>query len=254
MGSILACSTAFAQVRGAAASIPQAGLAAGNIGVSAPAPVTGIRQATPAAVVRTLSTGLGRVRGNPGFGPYANSVTSGIANGVPGLGFDYPHLAAISGGLRVNQPAGFRRGGHHGQGSFAPIVFAGYPYYPYLNNSLGLDYNPSQQPAQPQIIVIQQPAPASAVQPREDEGNEPPDRPSASTAPPAPAPVRDVGEFVFIRRDGRILFASAYSVSGAQLRYVTPEGIRHTIALAELDATATQQMNEARGSTVQLRY
>jgi len=38
------------------------------------------------------------------------------------------------------------------------------------------------------------------------------------------------------------------------LRYITPAGIRHTIALAKLDATATQQMNEARGSTVQLRY
>jgi hypothetical protein len=67
-----------------------------------------------------------------------------------------------------------------------------------------------------------------------------------------PAPIREVGEFILVRRDGSILFASAFSVIGAQLRYVTPEGIRRTLPLAELDAVATQDMNEARGTTVQL--
>ena len=55
-----------------------------------------------------------------------------------------------------------------------------------------------------------------------------------------------------VRRDGRILFASAFSVSGAQVTYVTPEGIRHSVPMAEMDPDATQQMNEARGTTVQL--
>jgi hypothetical protein len=61
-----------------------------------------------------------------------------------------------------------------------------------------------------------------------------------------------VGDFILIRRDGRILFASAFSITGDQLRYVTPEGIRRSLPMSDLDADATQQMNEARGTTVQL--
>jgi hypothetical protein len=48
------------------------------------------------------------------------------------------------------------------------------------------------------------------------------------------------------------LFASVFSVVGSQLQYVTPEGIRRTLPISELDAGATQQMNEARGTTVQI--
>jgi hypothetical protein len=42
-----------------------------------------------------------------------------------------------------------------------------------------------------------------------------------------------------------------FSVTGTQVQYVTPEGIRHTLPLAELDTSATQEMNEARGTTLQ---
>jgi len=58
-----------------------------------------------------------------------NSVTFGGENGVPGLGFDYPHLAAISGGIDNNR---FGEHGHHGtfnQGGFVPFFFGGLPYY-----------------------------------------------------------------------------------------------------------------------------
>jgi hypothetical protein len=37
------------------------------------------------------------------------------------------------------------------------------------------------------------------------------------------------------------------------LQYVTPEGIRRTLAIADLDAAATQQINEARGTTLQFQ-
>jgi hypothetical protein len=60
-----------------------------------------------------------------------------------------------------------------------------------------------------------------------------------------------VGELILVRRDGRVLFASVFSVTGTQVQYVTPEGIRHTLPLAELDTVATQEMNEARGTTLQ---
>ena len=187
----------------------------------------------------------------PGSSAFANSVNFGTANGVPGLGFDYPHLAAVSGSLHNNRSFGSRRGGHRQQDSFVPILFGGYPFYGDFYGDYGdsTDYSqPRPQQPQPQVIVIQQPVPAAPA-PQDLAAGDP------AASPPVPsvaAPVRDVGEFVLVRRDGRILFASIFSVAGPQLVYVTPEGIRHTLPLADLDADATREMNEARGSTIQL--
>jgi hypothetical protein len=181
-------------------------------------------------------------------------VTSGFAptgdfagfesNDVPGLGFDYVHLAAKNGALHN----GSFRFGHHehgGVGSFVPIWFGGYPLY---YDDSGYQESQQQVEPQPQVTVIQQPVP---TQPAADAGNEA-ENSVAATSVPQTEPVRDVGEFVLVRRDGRILFASMFSVVGDQLLYVTPEGMRRRIPLAELDGDATQQMNEARGTTVQI--
>jgi hypothetical protein len=106
-----------------------------------------------------------------------------------------------------------------------------------------------QSQPQPQIIVIQQPVPAQqGAESGSDTGN----LSASESESQAALPIRDVGDFILVRRDGRILFASVFSVVGTQLQYVTPEGIRHTLAMSDLDADATQQMNEARGTTVQI--
>jgi hypothetical protein len=171
-------------------------------------------------------------------------------SGVPGLGFDFPHLAAISGGLHGSSPIRFGHDGHHREGSFIPIFFGGYPYYA---DDTGYDQpeQPSEQQPQPQpqIIVIQQPVPAQQAA---DSASNAVSDSAPEVAAQAALPARDVGDFILVRRDGRILFASIFSVVGAQLLYVTPEGIRHSIAMSDLDADATQQMNEARGTTVQI--
>ena len=189
-----------------------------------------------------------------GFNTLDSSFGFGSDAGVPGLGFDYPHLAAISGAFR-NSNSGFRHHEHSGEGGFAPVWFWGYPYYPYYYDETGYEQpaEPAQAPAQPQpqVIVIQQPVPmqAGGLQQGGDSSsyaNNP------SPAPEAAAPVRDVGEFVLVKRNGTVLFASLYMVSGKQLTYVTPEGIRRTLPVSDLDAVATQQMNEARGTTVQI--
>jgi hypothetical protein len=180
----------------------------------------------------------------------ANSFSLDTLSGVPGLGFDFPHLAAISGGLHGD--SFFRPGhhGHHGEGSFIPIFFGGYPYY---SDDAGYD-QPEQQTEQPpqpqpQIIVIQQPVPAQQIA---DSASNAESDSAPEVAAQTALPARDVGDFILVRRDGRILFASIFSVVGAQLLYVTPEGIRHSILVSDLDAEATQQMNEARGTTVQI--
>jgi hypothetical protein len=171
-------------------------------------------------------------------------------SGVPGLGFDFPHLAAISGGLASRSHSRFVHDGHRGRGSFVPILFGGYPYY---YDDAGYDQpepeTVPQSQSQPQIIVIQQPV---SGQQGADAGNDL-ESASAPAAEQPTLPIRDVGDFILVRQDGRILFASVFSIVGAQLQYVTPEGIRHTLAVSDLDADATQQMNEARGTTVQIR-
>jgi hypothetical protein len=52
---------------------------------------------------------------------------------------------------------------------------------------------------------------------------------------------------VFVRRDGGLVFAVAYSWQNGMLRYVTHDGMRRTIARDAIDLTATQQFNEQRG-------
>jgi hypothetical protein len=252
---VLFCSVAGAQVRNGSPSVRQA---------------SGQARPVPAARASAISTGTaamglqtsrqGRViQISPsgqiasGFDPIANSISFDSTSGVPGLGFDFPHLAAISRALRNNSSPRFEHHGHRGPGSFVPILFGGYPYYPYYDNSLG--YGQTEQEAvqpsqpQPQIIVIQLPAPAQqSADSERDTGN----LSAPVTESQAAVPIPDVGDFILVRRDGRILFASVFSVVGAQLQYVTPEGIRHTVAMSDLDADATQQMNEARGTTVQI--
>ncbi len=137
-----------------------------------------------------------------------------------------------------------------------PIFFGGYPYY--FDDSLDYD-QPEQQyqpQPQPQIIVIEQPVPAAAAQPapspQEADSGTGAGQSSQVSSPAPEAPVPNVGELILIRKDGRVLFATAFSVVAGQLRYVTPEGILRKFPVTELDSDATQQMNEARGTTVQI--
>jgi hypothetical protein len=184
------------------------------------------------------------------FSPSANYLGTNNFSGVPGLGFDFPHLAAV-GGLRNNSSSSFGRTGHHGQDTFVPILFGGYPYYYDDTGSDQTNESPAQlSQTQPQVIVIQQPVPAQ-------QGADSAERDAAGTASTSlpdtqAAVVPDVGDFILVRRDGRLVFASLFSVVGTQVQYITPEGIRRTVAVADLDTDATQQMNEARGTIVQI--
>jgi hypothetical protein len=72
--------------------------------------------------------------------------------------------------------------------------------------------------------------------------------PPQSYAPaPQPAPEREADQYVFVRRDGTLFFAVAYAWENGTLRYITSEGLRHTVTADKLDLDATQQFNEQRG-------
>ena len=66
------------------------------------------------------------------------------------------------------------------------------------------------------------------------------------------APAPEQAQYVFIKRDGSIIFAVGYSLLNDRLQYVTEEGLRRTIPLSTLDIDATQQFNDQRGVPIKL--
>ena len=164
---------------------------------------------------------------------------------VPGLGFDYVSLAASNRNLAVRaliDPVTQQEIALALRIQGANIGVAPFLYSPYG--------------ATP--VVLESPV---AVAPQTDTA---PPAPVVVVAPPAPAPapqalpatqeqpLPDPGEFVLVQRDGRLLFAVAFTAAPGRLIYVTKEGLRRTIALDLLDVDATLRMNEERGSSIQL--
>lgn len=103
---------------------------------------------------------------------------------------------------------------------------------------------PQQQPA-PQIIILQQPA-APAAQPTQAPAE------SAQVAPAPPVPLHDVGEFVLVKRDGTQLSAVAFTRQGDHIVYITQQGVRRSLPVIDIDPTATEQVNDERGSPIRL--
>ncbi len=146
---------------------------------------------------------------------------------MPGLGFDEVHLAATRG-----------RSGIHRHGRFSS------GFFPFGGGFLF-----------PPTVVIEQ-APANEAQPEEVAEPESPEstrrvRPREA-APAYPTqteagPQRESEQYVFVRRDGTLLFAVAYSWDNQTLRYITQEGLRRSVTREALDLAATQQFNEQRG-------
>ena len=66
------------------------------------------------------------------------------------------------------------------------------------------------------------------------------------------ASIEQDSEYVFVRRDGTVFFAVAFTFDSSDLRYITQEGFRKTVPLASLDLAATQQFNEQRGLSPRL--
>jgi len=165
---------------------------------------------------------------------------------VPGLGFDYEHLVAVS-------PPRRDRFGHLRSGRLiTPVFFGGLPYYgddiaydgAYDSGYDSAPLEPQPQPAQPPMFIPQAP--------QFDPGREPvAPAPQVSNAVPE-APVPDAGEFILVRRDGQVAMAVAFTTAGNRLTYITREGTRRSFSLSELDKDATLQMNEANGTTLKL--
>jgi hypothetical protein len=168
------------------------------------------------------------------------SVASGLrhlplfpteASSVPGLGFDFPHFASINSG--------------QGSGRFRSR----------FDSRAGLGFGFGGFLLSPGVIVmegqpgVEEEAAANAAGAENDRDAA--DQFLPGLGAPAPLP-RNAAEYVFVRRDGSLLFAVAYSWDNGTLRYVTRDGVRRSVTQDALDMDATQQFNEQRGLNFRL--
>ena len=162
-----------------------------------------------------------------GFSEFTSDSSS-----VPGLGFDYVHVAA------THPNAVNRR--HDVNDGAVLFPFSGGGYFV------------------PTETVAEEQGEAQLDESAQEEDAAPAERPArarnldhapVSPALGPPAPQADVPEFVFVRRDGTVFFAVAYSWEHGALRYISSEGLRRSVARETLDLDATQQFNEQRGMT-----
>ncbi len=165
---------------------------------------------------------------------------------VPGLGFDYSYLAGIDKDLAlkaiidpqteerlaVAEQLARANGGSGAPGYY--LLDGGEYIMPAETDATGQ----TQQPQQPEVIVLQQPA------------QKPAEAPATAAQPPQPMP--DVGNFTLILRSGKKIEAVAFTRSGNQVVYITADGNRHTIAADQLNDAATQQLNEDSGKQLRL--
>ena len=241
-----------AQGRGAMAPVSHAAAVAPRVAM--PAPHAGASQAVgvPRTVVRGGTvhprTAMPIVR-NP-----RRPVTTGRrfdrfdrgdigrrpgCNSAPGLGFDAVHQAAVCGPGIV---------GLRGRG----VIPAFFPFFD------GGFFLPGSQAAVEETSRADDAAAEEAdIEAREasrrhrlSDAVTPPAQLRAAEAANATSPDND--EFVFVRRDGTIFFAVAYSWENGTLRYVTGQGLRHTVTQDALDLDATRQFNEQRGLNFRL--
>ena len=154
-------------------------------------------------------------------------------NSAPGLGFDAVHLAAICGSTTL----GLRTRGL-GFPFFFPFFDGGFSI---PNSPAAAEEGPAAETPQPETTDAE-----ARERGRRDRVAQPVTTPTAEPASSAPT---DNEEFVFVRRDGTVFFAVAYTWDKGTLRYITSEGLRRTVTQDALDLDATRQFNEQRGSS-----
>lgn len=185
----------------------------------------------------------GDLRSREPFVPGASVLLTG-AFPVPGLGFDFTHHAAVSRHLGVRalvdpvtqHQLALARQLHRERGA-SPVI-------------LPIGFGATQ------IIILQQPPVVilPPAEPARDEERAEPARAAESIPAPAgpPAPPTELPEIVLVRRDGAMVLAVGVSTHEGRVVYVTRDGVRRTFPLRELDAEATRNMNEERGTTLRL--
>jgi hypothetical protein len=162
---------------------------------------------------------------------------------TPSLGFDFEHLNAINPDLGIKaliDPITQQRL------ALAERLLRETPFRP-LSFPFFEGQPETMLEQQPQVIVLPQP-----------QGNEPnastdiQAAPALSSTGESQEPLRDVGAFTLVLRDGTKISAVAFTIQDNRIVYITNDGRRRAIAVADLDKPATEQINDDRGTPIQL--
>jgi len=220
--------------------------------VQNPGHTTRTRNVAPPVAARPALVGDGSVffDGTPfAIDPFLTPLSGFTFNGSPDIGV----MAFIDPAtqLRLATAERFLRAANF-TGTFTPL-YAGYGYpYPMETGeeqqppaAEQSQQAPPQQQQQPQIIVLQQ-------NPEAGRGPAQFGEPSAEANAGEVAPLPDEGQFTLILRNGQQLQAVAFTKSKDRIVYITPDGMRHTVPANDIDAAATKQINEERGTPLQL--
>lgn len=167
---------------------------------------------------------------------------SELLNPVPGDGFDFTHLAAMNRNLGVMaliDPI------TQGKLAIAERLLRESPrvagFFPFFGQS-----EPVVIVQQPPVVVLQQPYSAEAPAADRTVLSQP-------VAPlPAVEPLPSSGDFILVLKNGTRIAATAFTRQGERIVYITPDGSRLSIPLADLDAAATNQVNETHGAILHL--
>lgn len=177
-----------------------------------------------------------------GLAPF--NLTTLTGNNVPGLGFDFSHLAALNQNLGERafiDPVTQEEIGLNERLLQSTPVFGG--VVPFLGGySEPMVQEEQQQPTTPQVIVLQESASSASA-------------PSAPTAPvqtEGPSPLPDVGEFVLVLHNGSQIKAVAFTRQNDKIVYIGEDGTRDSFPATDLNAAATQQVNQKRGTPLHL--
>lgn len=211
-------------------------------------------------VIRTSST---TTQLGPTALPQNNGVRLPTVDPLPsvslpmnGSGFDFTHQAAVSGNLArralIDPITQHKLALERDLRRSMPVV----PYFPILPMTqvvvvqsppvVIVQESPASAYAQPGVTLVAGPTMAGAL--REE------DRAAVRVAEPSEPvpPLHEFEEMVLLRQDGKLLFAVAFTRQGEHMVYITREGIRRTVRLAELDVEGTRKLNEERGAVVKI--
>jgi hypothetical protein len=202
-----------------------------NSGVRPPSGMHWVRTRSGAIVARPIQRTIAPVQ-RAGSG---RSVLS--QDTVPGLGFDYAHVAAV------------HPHGNHDHLRNRNFAFA---YFPFYGGGYYMPLSSVDDPEDAPPAYAQQPDTGDQQSAQTDD----PDRPARPSRDYVPAKQTaaelEAEQYVFVLRDGTVFFAAAYAWENGTLRYITKEGLRRTLTADKLDLAATQQFNEQRGLTFRL--
>jgi hypothetical protein len=206
------------------------GFAAGSAGTRAGGAAIGVHRVAPAGVQPrrlNVTAGLGHL-----------PLSSTDFSSSPGLGFDYSHFAAVNGGSGIDD-----RRMRDRVNAGVPFGFGGFLLSPeviVVEGQQGEASAGAEENAEPNA------GNGGGAENGAMERENLQDQFAPASLGPA-APIREAAEYVFVRRDGSLVFAVAYTWDHGTLRYVTRDGLRRSIASDALDIDATQQFNEQRG-------